>query len=203
LEWDDYTPEIRLEVLDLLVAVHTAPPEVRDRARPEDHAIQFRENLAGGRADPGLGPYARPAAELLHAHLPEIRRAVARHDDLAGLARAEGNGPVLTHGEPHPGNAMRTGDGLVLIDWDTALAAPPERDLWHLDPGDGSVHAAYTAATGTVPRPEVVELYRLRWDLTEIAQAVARFREPHGGTADDDETLANLEESITNVAAAR
>ena len=30
---------------------------------------------------------------------------------------------VLTHGEPHPGNTMRTVDGWRLIDWDTALVA--------------------------------------------------------------------------------
>ncbi|WP_432843998.1 phosphotransferase family protein [Dactylosporangium sp. CA-092794] len=42
---------------------------------------------------------------------------------------ADPPGLVLTHGEPHPGNTMRTGGGWLLIDWDTALLAAPERDL--------------------------------------------------------------------------
>ena len=66
-------------------------------------------------------------------------------------ARAQPSGAVLTHGEPHPGNTMLTADGWVLIDWDTALAAPPERDLWSLDPGDGSVLDAYARLTGVTP----------------------------------------------------
>jgi spectinomycin phosphotransferase len=107
---------------------------------------------------------------------------------------------VLTHGEPHPGNTMRTADGWLLIDWDTALLAPPERDLWDLDPGDGTLLAAYTATTGTTLRPDLLELYRLRWDLTEIAVCSARFREPHDRSADDEETWTILQHTVTGTA---
>jgi len=97
---------------------------------------------------------------------------------------------LLTHGEPHPGNVMRSeSGGWLMIDWDTAPAAPPERDLWDLTPGDGPAL-----------RPGLVELYRLRWDLVEVAGGLARLRQPHGATADDDETWADLEESATKVA---
>jgi spectinomycin phosphotransferase/16S rRNA (guanine(1405)-N(7))-methyltransferase len=91
---------------------------------------------------------------------------------------------------------MRTEDGWLLIDWDTALVAPPERDLWDLDPGDGTLHAAYTAATGTRLRPDLLQLYKLRWDLTDIASGLARFREPHADTADDKETWSILSELV-------
>lgn len=193
-EWDSYTPEHRRAVLDMLVAVHTAPPEVRDHARPDDYAIPFRDLLdSGGGVDPRLGPYARPAAELLAAHASGVRRALARYDELVSAAPA---GLVLTHGEPHSGNTMRTGDGWLLIDWDTALVAPPERDLWDLDPGDGTVHAAYTAATGTALRADLLDLYRLRWDLSDLAVGVARFREPHGTTADDEQSWAILKNLV-------
>ena len=57
----------------------------------------------------------------------------------------------------------------MLIDWDTALTAPPERDLWSLDPGDGSILGAYAALTGVTPRPLLLDLYRLRWDIADIA----------------------------------
>jgi spectinomycin phosphotransferase/16S rRNA (guanine(1405)-N(7))-methyltransferase len=199
-DWGNYTAEHRRAILDLVVAVHTAPPDVRDHALPDDHAIQFRDALVaaldGERGDPGLGPYARPATDLVAEHAPSVRGALARYDDLVSAVRADPSDLVLTHGEPHPGNTMHAGGGWLLIDWDTALAAPPERDLWDLDPGDGSLHAAYTAATGTALRPELLDLYRLRWDLTDIAVCLARFREPHGTTADDEESWSILEELV-------
>jgi hypothetical protein len=204
----NYSPEHRRAVLDLVVSVHAAAPQVRGRALPDDYAIAFRDAVAAtldrnDAGDPGLGPYARPAAALLAAHAPGVRHALARYDTLVRAARADPAGPVLTHGEPHPGNTIRAGGGWLLIDWDTALVAPPERDLWDLDPGDGSLHAAYTAATGTALRPDLLDLYRLRWDLTEIAAGLARFRESHCATADDQETWAILADLVPRAAAPR
>jgi aminoglycoside phosphotransferase (APT) family kinase protein len=45
-------------------------------------------------------------------------------------ARERGERGALTHGEPHPGNVIGTDDGWLLVDWDTAAIAQPERDLW-------------------------------------------------------------------------
>jgi spectinomycin phosphotransferase len=188
---DDY----RGAILALIIGVHTAPAEIRELARRDDHALSFRSALSGGCEGDG-GPYARPAADLLTAHAPALRRALARHD---ALIPAGDEGLVLTHGEPHPGNVLHAGDRWLLADWDTALAAPPERDLWDLDP---ALHPAYTAATGTAVRPDLLELYRLRWHLTEIGAGADRFRRPHGATADDEETWTNLRESldvVTNI----
>jgi hypothetical protein len=201
-DWDHHPPQHRRAVLDLLVAVHTAPPQVRRHALADDYGIPSGDAIIAaldGRA-PGPGPYARPMAELLAARAAGVRRALARYDDLVAAARADPPEPVLTHGEPHPGNTMRTGGGLLLIDWDTALAAPPERDLWQLGPDDCTLLAGYTTATGTVPRPDLMDLYRLRWDLAEIAAGLARFGQPHGLTADDEQTWGNLEESVRSAA---
>lgn len=198
---DTYTPQQARAALDLLIAVHTAPASARNRALQDDYAIPFRDAVTGvldgdDKGDPTMGPYARPAPELLAGHGVQVRRALDRYDGLVGAARADPPPLVLTHGEPHPGNIMRAGADWLLIDWDTALVAAPERDLWDLDPGDGSLLAAYRAATGTAPRPGLLELYRLRWDLTEIAVCLARFREPHGRSPDDEETWNNLREVL-------
>ncbi|MGI9613110.1 MAG: aminoglycoside phosphotransferase family protein [Acidimicrobiales bacterium] len=42
--------------------------------------------------------------------------------------------PIRIHGEPHLGNHLRTDDGLILIDFETACVGPPEWDLASLDP---------------------------------------------------------------------
>lgn len=89
----------------------------------------------------------------------------------------------------------------MLIDWDTALVAPPERDLWLIDPGDGTILDAYADATGVVPVPDLVEAYRLRWDITDIAVDVGRFRRPHTGSPEDDKAWALLASLIERLAA--
>jgi spectinomycin phosphotransferase/16S rRNA (guanine(1405)-N(7))-methyltransferase len=187
-EWGQWSgPAHRRGVLDLLVAVHIAPPAVTRRARADDLAISRREDLEqalAGQPAPPSGPFARPAAELL-ARNGAVRALLARYDGLVARCRDERPARVLTHGEPHPGNTLLTDAGWRLIDWDTARTAPPERDLWLVDPGDGSVLAAYAEATGTPPRPWLAELFAARWDLTDIALAAAEFREPHSGDAND------------------
>lgn len=192
------TPAQRRGLLDLIVGVHTAPAAARRRAAADDFTVLHRDELElalSGHAAAGVagcGPYAGPAARLVTENAAGLRRTLARYDALAAAARSRPSGLVLTHGEPHPGNVMLTASGWVLIDWDTALVAPPERDLWSLDPGDGSVLRRYAGATGATPRPELLELYRVRWDLADIAVTVSRFRRPHPGSEDDEKSWDGL-----------
>lgn len=186
----------RQSVLEMVVALHGAPPAAGEAAAVDDLRVPGRADLeAALEGDvPDGGPYARPMRDLLAARPGQVRDMLARYDALA--AEADPARAVLTHGEPHPGNTMRTPHGWRLIDWDTVLRAAPERDLWDLDPGDGSILAAYAEATGVTPRPRLLELFRLRWEVADLAAAASRFRAPHAGDADDDATweiLAALE----------
>jgi spectinomycin phosphotransferase/16S rRNA (guanine(1405)-N(7))-methyltransferase len=88
----------------------------------------------------------------------------------------------------------------LLIDWDTVLVAPPERDLWSIDPGDGSVLGAYVVATGVTPLPAMLDLYRLRWDLADIAISVRQFRGTHSGTVDDEKSWEVLSSLLAKLA---
>jgi spectinomycin phosphotransferase/16S rRNA (guanine(1405)-N(7))-methyltransferase len=206
----DLPPGHRRAVLDMVIGVHAAPAAVTALARADDFWIPQRDELAaalragplpgaGGAAE--CGPYAAAARELLASRAAAVTRLLGRYDELAARARGQAGRAVLTHGEPHPGNTMRAPDGWRLIDWDTALVAQPERDLWDLDPGDGSVLAAYAAATGVIPEPDLLELFRIRWDLSDIALGVRYFRQPHGRTANDQEEFAVLRELIGSLAA--
>jgi hypothetical protein len=203
-DWEEFSsPAHRLSVLGLLVSTHTAPPTASRRALADDFAVPQRDELEAACAPDGdvadCGPYARPLSLLARQHAAPIQRLLARYDALVLEARAQGTPMVLTHGEPHPGNTMLTAGGWVLIDWDTALIAPPERDLWDLDPGDGSMLDAYADATGTSPQPALLDLYRLRWDLSDIAVDVSRFRRPHTGNIDDDKSWELLSSLIKRV----
>jgi spectinomycin phosphotransferase/16S rRNA (guanine(1405)-N(7))-methyltransferase len=182
----------RRAVADLVTAVHTAPAAASRRAMTETYAIAHLDELelALDRVDPAQvserGPFSRPMAALLRAHRAPIRALLARYGDLVARARSNPGRAILTHGEPHPGNTMLTAEGWRLIDWDTALVAPPERDLWLLGQRDDSVLAEYADATGVQPGAAMLELYRLRWDIADLAVDVSRFGRPHQGSEEDE-----------------
>jgi spectinomycin phosphotransferase/16S rRNA (guanine(1405)-N(7))-methyltransferase len=200
--WGDFdSAEHRRAVLDLVIAVHGAPASARRHARADDLTIAFRDALDAA-LDGGLttagggGPYGARTAALIGANRGALARLLGYYDALAERALACGGPLVLTHGEPHPGNTMRTTDGWVLIDWDTTLVARPERDLSVVDPGDGTMLAAYHEITGVRPMAEVAELYRLRWELTDIAITTAQFSQPHDDNANNAEAFALLEPQL-------
>ncbi|MDQ7909553.1 phosphotransferase [Phytohabitans sp. ZYX-F-186] len=187
--WGDFASgEQRLAVLGMVVALHGAPPAAGAGAAVDDLRVPGRADLEAALAGdvPDAGPYARRMRDLLAARPERVRELLADYDALA--AEVDPARWVLTHGEPHPGNTMRAAGRWRLIDWDTVLRAAPERDLWSLDPGDGSILAAYEAATGVRPRLDLLELFRLRWEAADLAAAASRFRAPHAGDADDDAT---------------
>ncbi len=205
--WGEFSgPEHRQAVLAMVAGVHKAPPAARRRALTDEYVIPFRAELESALADgaagrvPGRGPFTWPAAELIEGARSEIGALLGRFDELAAQARSVPGRMVLTHGETHPGNTMRTADGWRLIDWDTALISQPERDLWDLDPGDGSVLSGYAEATGVRPDPALLELFSIRWDLSDLAVDVSRFLRPHPGNEDDEKTWDVL---VSMVAALR
>lgn len=195
--WGEFsTGAHRRAVLDLIVKVHTAPSAASRHALVDDFGIPHRDelelSLPPGDDVRSAGPYGAATSTLLVGNAEKVQGLLDRYDDLVEVAHGASRPMVLTHGEPHPGNTMRTAEGWLLIDWDTVLVAPPERDLWSLHPGDGSVLDEYAAATGLAPLPAMLDLYRLRWDLADLAVYVSLFRGHHSGTADDDQSWNGL-----------
>jgi spectinomycin phosphotransferase len=137
------------------------------------------------------GPYSEPARALLADDAGGIRQALATFSDLA--ARFTAPPKVITHGEPHPGNLIRTGKHLMLLDWDTVGLAPPERDLWML-PGDALDQ--YAGLTGKPVNPAGVRLYRLRWALDDIRAFTEDLRAPHSQTPGAEHSWQALRESV-------
>jgi len=187
--WGPYRSRTdRLAALELIAAVHTALPAAPLTTLVDDFVIPDRQGLqnalAAGSSGWDSGPFGEPTRILLQRHRTAVVQLLERYDRLA-YAVAPGLGRmVVTHGEPHQGNTIGTTDGMVLVDWDTALLAPPERDLWALAAEDPEILGDYTARTGITIDDDALELYRLRWDLADIATFVAEFREPHTETAD-------------------
>ncbi|MGI8334806.1 phosphotransferase family protein [Actinomadura scrupuli] len=203
-DWGEYaSADHRDAVLDMIVAVHTSPRTTWRHAARDDFTIAHRAELVTALTGTGGagrgGPYTARAASLLAANAAPISRSLEDYDALVEEARSYADRSVLTHGEPHAGNTMLAPSGWKLIDWDTALVAPPERDLRTVDPGNGSVLAAYHQATGVTPLPSMIELYALQWDLTELAVCWNQFRNLHHGDDNDHEGWQNLQEVIENI----
>ncbi|HUF34127.1 MAG TPA: aminoglycoside phosphotransferase family protein [Acidimicrobiales bacterium] len=197
-EYDSDTD--RREVVDLLVALHTTAVETAPGAGHEDYSIRTRDDLEQALDDTGQpwdsGPYAMRARLLLAERAPLVDALLRRYDELVASATGDPDHLAITHGEPHAANTMSTDAGRVLIDWDTALIGPPERDLWMvIDEGDPLV-ATYEARTGTRVAGALLELYRMLWDLTEIAGYVTYFRAQHTDTSDAAESWVNLVDHI-------
>jgi spectinomycin phosphotransferase/16S rRNA (guanine(1405)-N(7))-methyltransferase len=142
------------------------------------------------------GPYAGSAQDLLRTHARDLATLIRAYHRLAERVAARPGRLVITHGEPHAANVIATSGGLVLVDWDTTLLAPPERDLWDLAEHDPSVLRRYTEATGTRIDDDALTLYRLWFDLAEIASYLSLFYSDHEDTEDARESWANLKEFL-------
>ncbi|MDQ5820539.1 MAG: aminoglycoside phosphotransferase family protein, partial [Actinomycetota bacterium] len=129
-------------------------------------------------------PYSELAREALARGAPSVSELIALADRLAADVRGHDPDWVVTHGEPHAANVMRTPAGHVLIDWDTVALAPPERDLWMLVEDAADEAAPYARATGHEPDEAAVSFYHLCWDLGDLAEYLNELRSPHRDTND-------------------
>lgn len=192
-------------VVELLAELHQATATVQTLARRETFRLPHRAHLEGVLVSDDdrwtAGPYAEPARTLLHDHAQVVRRLLVEHDRLAEEAQRAQAGWTITHGEPHSANVLRTQNGLRIIDWDTVLLAPPERDLWMLVPQDssGPVAHRYTEITGHHVGKDLLRFYTLWWDLGEISLYVHQFDNTHTDTEDSREAWLNLQHFIHQV----
>src|SRR5215831_16009699 len=184
----------RHAVLALLVWLHRAKA-----ARPptDDFEIPGRAALLAAMQSTGepwqAGPYGARSRDLLARHAADLRALLAAFDELAGRVRTRGDRMVITHGEPNAANVLKTPAGLVLVDWESALLAPPERDLWALAESEPGLLDAYTAATGAAIDTDALAVHRMWYDLAEISLYIRWFRSSHDDTADAAEGWQNLQ----------
>lgn len=172
------------EISRMLTLLHDATPRVTHLARRTSLQLPGRAELTQTMAETDRpwtnGPHAEPARRLLARHTRLIERWLTELDQLADAVRSSDLDWVVTHGEPHPGNVLRTAAGLRLIDWTTVRIAPRERDLWMLahmvdaDPVDLDIPV----------NAEAVAFYRKLWVLADIAVYFADLRAPHTDNAD-------------------
>ena len=177
----------RFALIGVLARLHGATPLARRTALAcspiPASPPRWRPRSVSWASRGAAAPTASPRACCWPGIPPAWAWALARFDELV-LAAAKSGPAVITHGEPHPGNIMRGGGRLLLIDWDTVGLALPERDLWLAAGDDAGAAARYAELTGRGVSGAAMDLYRLRWSLDDIALAVRDFRAPHGQNED-------------------
>jgi spectinomycin phosphotransferase len=197
---EDISAQHRADIVRMLIDLHRATPVVQHLAQPLTLGFAGRAGLEVALTDLDCswqsGPFGERARALVATH---ARGLMQRLDDFAQLVRtvsAVERRVVISHGEPHPGNVMRTRAGLMLIDWDTVGLALPERDLWLVADASSDEVAMYVDATGHPVSPAAMSLYQQAWALADIASYLEVFRSPHQQTQDTEEAWTLLEQNV-------
>lgn len=179
----------RMAVVDHLAQLHAHSGVVDSPVPVHDLSLPCRDELASAMANLdqtwSTGPFGERARLLLAEHAIALKGALDRFDTMVADCGTEGDRHVITHGEPHWGNTLVTAGGLVLVDWETARRAPPERDLWRIVAEDAAAAARYVNAGGGPLRADLLSLYALWWDLCDVSLFVADFSSPHTDTEDN------------------
>jgi hypothetical protein len=155
----------------------------------DDFRIPWRAHLESALVDLDSrwdsGPYGEAARDRLRLHGSSIRALLAFYDRAATEALASRQEWVITHGEPYGPNLVETDTGgLLLVDWDSALLAPRERDLWEM-PRPGAAFSSYRTEVGASLSEDRLQLYRAWYHLAETAIYTRDFRTPHRGDLND------------------
>jgi spectinomycin phosphotransferase len=197
----------RQRLLRQLGELHRSTPAVAFRAPRHSLVLPGRTGLESALDDLArpwtTGPLSEQARQTLAVNAQTAHGWLASFDHLAGLVAGTGGLSVVTHGEPHPGNLIRSHGGLLLVDWDTMGLAQPERDLWMLDDGTPDGWAPYTEVSGRAVDDTAIALFRLAWILSDIAAYAALFRSDHGSDEDTETSLRNLADAFAGATSTR
>jgi spectinomycin phosphotransferase len=146
------------------------------------------------------GPWSGPAARLVLEARPLLRTALRRYALLGAAVTGNVDRWVVTHGEPHTGNLLRTADGPRLVDWSTVALAPRERDLREaLGEAEGEEPWYSYMEAGGRPgalSPDTLELFALQRHLSVLSESVVRFSRPHADTEDEQHFFGHLEQEL-------
>jgi thiamine kinase-like enzyme len=185
------SPDDRRELGAMLGRLHSATHHVpAELPRREDFALPSRTALVDALRDLDRtwdsGPFAEGTRKLLQVSAHDLELRVHEFDELVADVRESSDSWVITHGEPHRGNVIRDPQGgALLVDWDTTLIAPRERDLQMVLDQDLTGWNEYSElASGASLNHDALQLYRWWWELADITVFVAGFRQPHERTED-------------------
>jgi spectinomycin phosphotransferase len=198
-----------IEFGQALQGLHAAvlPLDLRARLPQETYSPQWREIVKGFQAQVETVPFADPVAVELAAFMrlkrDEISALVTRAESLAAVLRTRSLPLTLCHADIHAGNLLITAHGdLYVVDWDTLILAPKERDLMFV--GGGLFRDTRTAEEEETLfyegyGPTAVDLVALAYYRYErIVQDIAAYGEQILATEEGGADRANGLQQLTS-----
>jgi spectinomycin phosphotransferase len=109
------------------------PPTLTNHIRREAFSPHWRNVLRRALAEWITADYADPIARncavFLQSKRPRLVKLVEDAEQLAHILQAEKLPFTLCHADLHAGNVLLTDQELYIVDWDSPILAPKERDL--------------------------------------------------------------------------
>jgi spectinomycin phosphotransferase len=174
-----------IELGRTLKMVHAAqvPPALIPLIPREAYNPHWRESVKQFQALVKEVTFDDPIAEKLSSFMKgkreEISRMVKRVEELARLIQQQPGDFVLCHSDAHPGNYLIAENGeLYLVDWDSPIFAPKERDLMFFgsgmsdDPPGGREEHLFYQGYGPMEINRVALVY---YRYERIIQDIAEF----------------------------
>ncbi len=117
----------------LLAQVHAFSEPIPPSLARETFTIAFKNDLLQLLQRVWTGEFDNPHQYALQAWAAARRYGIERDitilDETAQQLQTTDMAFTLTHGDA-PGNVLVDGDQITLVDWDTVMLAPSERDTW-------------------------------------------------------------------------
>lgn len=201
----------RIEFGTVLKKLHTVaiPATITDGVPREDFSPQWREIvksfLARSKDEEFVEPVARELAVFLTRKHNETLRLVRQTELRALLLKERTAEFVLCHGDIHGWNLLIDGDNrLYMVDWDTLIFAPKERDLMFVGCGlGGNGHTLekeeelfYQGYGQTGVNPVALAYYRYERIVEDIAVICDQIFSSDTGGADRIRALEMLKSNF-------
>jgi spectinomycin phosphotransferase len=201
-QWVDFGSALR--------GLHTAnvPASLTQHVPHETYTPHWRDMVREFQARAEDTAFANPVATRTTAFLRDnhdrITDLVGRAERLGDALRAQPRPNVLCHADIHAGNVLlATDSALFIVDWDTLLFAPKERDLMFIGGGIGGVWQSpreetlfYQGYGQTEVDPMAIAYYRYERIVEDIAAFCEQLLLTNEGGADREQSLRYLTSSF-------
>jgi len=160
----------------------------------------YQQRLGGTFSD----PVSNQLAELLRIRRHVIDELLLRAERLAGEMRSRSASFVLCHADLHGGNILIDAQGkLFIVDWDTLMLAPKERDLMFIGAGIGKgwdnplhAHHFYQGYGAGDVDPFGIAYYRYERIVEDIAAYCQEILESDPSSQDRQSGLTRLSDQF-------